>query len=246
MESSDQVMMNANRALQDSRYNRSSIGTQSKSLKRGDFMKKLGRAALVVGGVLVGTAVVGAVLNGISTFFLNKTKDIVPNWLIDSPHSHFCYGYNAPTIPIEVIVRGYICGSMWRAYENGERIFCGNRLPDGLQNNQKLESPIITPTTKALEGHDENISEEEILKQGIVTKADWKLIKSYAFKLFQFGTEYAASKNLILVDTKFEFGRKKNNEIIHFGKEDDLESNKINDIYLDHLGVLWNMLKRDN
>lgn len=156
----------------------------------------------------------GAVLNGISTFFLTQTKNIVPNWLIDSPNSHFCYGYQAPTIPIEVIVRGYISGSMWRAYEAGERIFCGNILPDGLKNNQKLPQPIITPTTKAAAGHDENISEEEILDQKIVSVEDWNVIKEYAIRLFEFGSNYAHTKNLILVDTKFEFGRKLDGKII--------------------------------
>jgi phosphoribosylaminoimidazole-succinocarboxamide synthase len=156
----------------------------------------------------------GAVLNGISTFFLHETKNIVPNWLIDTPNSHVAYGHLAPTIPIEIVVRGYIAGSMWRAYEAGERNFCGVQLPDGLKNNQKLETPIITPTTKAAAGHDENTSEEEILNHEIVTKDEWSLIKKYALDLFDFGTRYAASKNLILVDTKFEFGKKKNGEII--------------------------------
>lgn len=156
----------------------------------------------------------GAVLNGISTFFLNQTKDIVPNWLLDTPHSHIAYGINAPTIPIEVIVRGYISGSMWRAYEAGERFFCGNLLPEGLKNNQKLPNPIITPTTKAAAGHDENTSEKDIIKQGIVSKQDWDLIKKYAFQLFEYGSNYAQTKNLILVDTKFEFGRTKDGKII--------------------------------
>jgi phosphoribosylaminoimidazole-succinocarboxamide synthase len=156
----------------------------------------------------------GAVLNGISTFFLQQTKDIVPNWLMDTPNSHVAFGHLAPTIPIEVIVRGYISGSMWRAYEAGERLFCGNILPDGLKNNQELETPIITPTTKAVAGHDENTSEEEILKDGVVSKADWELIKRYSLDLFNFGSQYASTKNLILVDTKFEFGRKKDGQII--------------------------------
>jgi phosphoribosylaminoimidazole-succinocarboxamide synthase len=133
----------------------------------------------------------GAVLNGISTFFLRETKNIVPNWLIDTPNSHVAYGHLAPTIPIEIVVRGYIAGSMWRAYEAGERNFCGVQLPDGLKNNQKLETPIITPTTKAAAGHDENTSEEEILNHEIVTKDEWSLIKKYALDLFDFGTRYA-------------------------------------------------------
>lgn len=156
----------------------------------------------------------GAVLNQISTFLLNETKHIVPNWLIESPCSHFSIGYNCPSIPIEVIVRGYLAGSMWRAYEKGERIFCGNLLPDGLLKNQKLPIPILTPTTKALEGHDLDTDESEILKSGVVTSPEWNLIKEYAFKIFNFGSEYADSRNLILVDTKFEFGRNSKNEII--------------------------------
>ena len=156
----------------------------------------------------------GAVLNGISTFFLNETKELVPNWLIETPNSHVAFGHLAPTIPIEIVVRGYIAGSMWRAYEAGERSFCGIQLPDGLKNNQKLDAPIITPTTKAAAGHDENTSEEEILNQGIVSRSEWTLIKKYAYDLFDYGSRYAASKNLILVDTKFEFGKRKDGEII--------------------------------
>ena len=156
----------------------------------------------------------GAVLNGISTFFLNETKELVPNWLIETPNSHVAFGHLAPTIPIEIVVRGYIAGSMWRAYEAGERSFCGIQLPDGLKNNQKLDAPIITPTTKATAGHDENTSEEEILNQRIVSRSEWTLIKKYAYDLFDYGSRYAASKNLILVDTKFEFGKRKDGEII--------------------------------
>ena len=156
----------------------------------------------------------GAVLNGISAFFLNETKELVPNWLIETPNSHVAFGHLAPTIPIEIVVRGYIAGSMWRAYETGERSFCGIQLPDGLKNNQKLDAPIITPTTKAAAGHDENTSEEEILNQGIVSRSEWALIKKYAYDLFDYGSRYAASKNLILVDTKFEFGKRKDGEII--------------------------------
>ena len=156
----------------------------------------------------------GAVLNGISAFFLNETKELVPNWLIETPNSHVAFGHLAPTIPIEIVVRGYIAGSMWRAYEAGERNFCGVQLPDGLKNNQKLDAPIITPTTKATAGHDENTSEEEILNQRIVSRSEWTLIKKYAYDLFDYGSRYAASKNLILVDTKFEFGKRKDGEII--------------------------------
>jgi phosphoribosylaminoimidazole-succinocarboxamide synthase len=181
----------------------------------------------------------GAVLNGISTFFLHQTKDIVPNWLIDTPNSHVAFGHLAPTIPIEVIVRGYISGSMWRAYDAGERMFCGNILPDGLKNNQKLESPIITPTTKASAGHDENTSEEEILKDSLVSKADWDLIKKYSLDLFNFGSQYASTKNLILVDTKFEFGRKKDGQIILIDEILTPDSSRyfIADSYLDKFNL---------
>jgi phosphoribosylaminoimidazole-succinocarboxamide synthase len=180
----------------------------------------------------------GAVLNGISTFFLHQTKDIVPNWLIDTPNSHVAFGHLAPTIPIEVIVRGYISGSMWRAYDAGERMFCGNILPDGLKNNQKLESPIITPTTKASAGHDENTS-EEILKDSLVSKADWDLIKKYSLDLFNFGSQYASTKNLILVDTKFEFGRKKDGQIILIDEILTPDSSRyfIADSYLDKFNL---------
>jgi phosphoribosylaminoimidazole-succinocarboxamide synthase len=181
----------------------------------------------------------GAVLNGISTFFLHQTKDIVPNWLIDTPNSHVAFGHLAPTIPIEVIVRGYISGSMWRAYDAGERMFCGNILPDGLKNNQKLESPIITPTTKASAGHDENTSEEEILKDSLASKADWDLIKKYSLDLFNFGSQYASTKNLILVDTKFEFGRKKDGQIILIDEILTPDSSRyfIADSYLDKFNL---------
>lgn len=177
----------------------------------------------------------GAVLNGISTFFLNETKNLVPNWLIDTPNSHVAYGHLAPTIPIEIVVRGYIAGSMWRAYEAGERNFCGIHLPEGLKNNQKLETPIVTPTTKAAAGHDENTSEEEILNLGIVTKEEWNLIAKYAIDLFDYGTKYAASKNLILVDTKFEFGKRKDGEIILIDEILTPDSSRyfISDSYLD-------------
>lgn len=156
----------------------------------------------------------GAVLNKLSTFFLEKTRHLVPNWLFSSPHAHIAIGQNCELIPIEVIIRGYITGSMWRAYENGQTEFCGHNLPEGLKRNQKLEKPIITPTTKAVEGHDEDTSEEAIIQSGIVSQKDWKTIKDHAFKIYEFGTEYAATKDLILVDTKLEFGRNNLGEIL--------------------------------
>lgn len=156
----------------------------------------------------------GAVLNLLSAFFLKQTKTIAPNWLIDVPSPYISVGKACQQIPVEVIVRGYIAGSMWRAYENGVRNFCGNVLPDGLKRNQKLDYPIITPTTKAAEGHDEDTTEAEILKSGILSFDSWETIKKYAFGLYQFGQEYAAKKNLILVDTKFEFGKSEEGEIL--------------------------------
>jgi phosphoribosylaminoimidazole-succinocarboxamide synthase len=156
----------------------------------------------------------GAVLNLLSAFFLKQTKSIAPNWLNDVPNPYLSVGAACQQIPVEVIVRGFIAGSMWRAYENGVRDFCGNILPDGLKRNQKLEFPIITPTTKAAEGHDEDTTEAEIIKNGILTIESWELIKKYAFGLYQFGQEYAAKKNLILVDTKFEFGQTQDGEIL--------------------------------
>ena len=156
----------------------------------------------------------GAVLNKLSTFFLEKSKHLVPNWLEATPHANLAIGQNCELIPIEVIIRGYITGSMWRAYEAGQTEFCGHHLPEGLKRNQKLEHPIITPTTKAVEGHDEDTSEEAILQSGVVSQKDWETIKTYAFKIYEFGTEYAATKDLILVDTKLEFGRNKQGEIM--------------------------------
>jgi phosphoribosylaminoimidazole-succinocarboxamide synthase len=156
----------------------------------------------------------GAVLNLLSAFFLEQTKSIAPNWLNNVPNPYLSVGAACQQIPVEVIVRGFIAGSMWRAYENGVRDFCGNILPDGLKRNQKLEFPIITPTTKAAEGHDEDTTEAEIIKNGILTIESWELIKKYAFGLYQFGQEYAAKKNLILVDTKFEFGQTQDGEIL--------------------------------
>jgi phosphoribosylaminoimidazole-succinocarboxamide synthase len=156
----------------------------------------------------------GAVLNLLSAFFLKQTKSIAPNWLSEVPNPYISVGTSCQQIPVEVIVRGYIAGSMWRAYENGVRDFCGNILPDGLNRNQKLEFPIITPTTKAAEGHDEDTTEAEIIKNQILTQESWDLIKKYAFGLYQFGQEFAKEKNLILVDTKFEFGKTEVGEIL--------------------------------
>ena len=156
----------------------------------------------------------GAVLNEISTFFLNNTKDIAPNWLESSPLPNVSVGKKGNALPIEVIVRGYIAGSMWREYENGVRVFCGVPLPEGLKRNQKLLTPIITPTTKSMEGHDENTTAENIISSGVLSSDEWKKIEAYAYGLFQYGSNYAQTKGLLLVDTKFEFAKDDQNQIM--------------------------------
>lgn len=150
----------------------------------------------------------GQVLNQIASKFLDATADIVPNWKIATPDPMVTAGVRCEGFRVEMIIRGYITGSAWREYQSGSRNICGVELPDGLKENQKFPSPIITPTTKADEGHDENISREEIIEQGIVSKEDYELMEKYTYALFQRGTEMAAEKGLILVDTKYEFGKK--------------------------------------
>ncbi|WP_071145537.1 phosphoribosylaminoimidazolesuccinocarboxamide synthase [Bacteroides ihuae] len=150
----------------------------------------------------------GQVLNQIAAKFLDATADIVPNWKIASPDPMVTVGIKCEGFRVEMIIRGYLTGSAWREYETGCRNLCGVALPDGMKENQKFPTPIITPTTKADEGHDENISKEEILEQGIVSKEDYELMEKYTYALFQRGTEMADEKGLILVDTKYEFGKK--------------------------------------
>lgn len=150
----------------------------------------------------------GQVLNQIAARFLDATADIVPNWKIASPDPMVTVGIKCEGFRVEMIIRGYLTGSAWREYEAGCRNLCGVALPDGMKENQKFPTPIITPTTKADEGHDENISKEEILEQGIVSKEDYELMEKYTYALFQRGTEMADEKGLILVDTKYEFGKK--------------------------------------
>ncbi len=150
----------------------------------------------------------GQVLNQIAAKFLDATADIVPNWKIASPDPMVTVGIRCEGFRVEMIIRGYLTGSAWREYEAGCRNLCGVILPDGMKENQKFPTPIITPTTKADEGHDENISKEEIIEQGIVSKEDYELMEKYTYALFQRGTEMAAEKGLILVDTKYEFGKK--------------------------------------
>lgn len=153
----------------------------------------------------------GQVLNQIAAYFLDATKDIVPNWKVAVPDPTVTVGVKCQPLKIEMIVRGYLAGSAWREYKAGARSICGVTLPEGLRENQKLPSPILTPTTKADEGHDENISREEIISRGIVAEDIYSQVEKYALALFARGSEMAAKRGLILVDTKYEFG-------IHDGK----------------------------
>ena len=153
----------------------------------------------------------GQVLNQIAAYFLDATKDIVPNWKVAVPDPMVTVGVKCQPLKIEMIVRGYLAGSAWREYKAGARSICGVALPEGLRENQKLPSPILTPTTKADEGHDENISREEIISRGIVAEDIYSQVEKYALALFARGSEMAAKRGLILVDTKYEFG-------IHDGK----------------------------
>lgn len=150
----------------------------------------------------------GQVLNQIAADFLDATSDIVPNWKIATPDPNVTVGHFVETFPVEMIVRGYLTGSSWRAYKKGERSISGVPIPEGMKEHQKFEKPILTPTTKAEFGHDENISKEEIIKQGMVSADDYALLEKYSLQLFERGTQMAAEKGLILVDTKYEFGKK--------------------------------------
>lgn len=148
----------------------------------------------------------GEILNRIAARNLDATQDIVPNWKVATPDPMITVGLACEPLKVEVIVRGYITGSAWRAYKAGERNLCGITLPEGLVENQKFDTPILTPTTKADEGHDENISREEIIAKGIVTKEVYEKVEKIALRLFERGSELAAKRGLILVDTKYEFG----------------------------------------
>ena len=150
----------------------------------------------------------GQVLNQIAASFLDQTADLVPNWKLATPDPMVTVGLRAEGFRVEMIIRGYLTGSAWREYKQGRRELCGVKLPDGMRENERFPEPIITPTTKAEEGHDENISAEEIIRQGLVSKEDWETMVKYTRLLFQRGTEIAASKGLILVDTKYEFGKR--------------------------------------
>jgi phosphoribosylaminoimidazole-succinocarboxamide synthase len=148
----------------------------------------------------------GQVLNQIAAMFLKATADIVPNWLLASPHPMVSVGLHCQPYKVEMVVRGYLAGHAAREYKAGKRSLCGVELPEGLKENDKLPEPIITPTTKAAEGHDEDISRAEIIAQGIVSENEYKKLEDYTLKLYARGTEIAATKGLILVDTKYEFG----------------------------------------
>lgn len=148
----------------------------------------------------------GQVLNQTAAYFLKATADIVPNWLLSTPDPNVAIGYRAEPFAVEMVIRGYLAGHAWREYKAGKRLLCGVALPEGLKENDRLPAPIITPSTKAQEGHDLDISREEILAQGIVSEAHYVQLEDYTRKLFQRGTEMAAEKGLILVDTKYEFG----------------------------------------
>lgn len=149
----------------------------------------------------------GQVLNQIAASFLDATADIVPNWKLATPDPMVTVGKKCEGFAVEMIIRGYLTGSAWRAYKEGCREICGVKLPDGMRENERFPEPIITPTTKAAEGHDEDISRKEIIAKGIVSKEDYDQVEKYTRALFARGTEIAASKGLILVDTKYEFGK---------------------------------------
>jgi phosphoribosylaminoimidazole-succinocarboxamide synthase len=150
----------------------------------------------------------GQMLNQIAAKFLDATSDIVPNWKMATPDPMVTVGVRCQSYPVEMIVRGYLCGSAWRAYKSGVREICGVQIPDGMRENQAFPKPIITPTTKAELGlHDEDISKEEILKQGLVSADEYELLEKYTLALFERGSKIAAERGLILVDTKYEFGK---------------------------------------
>lgn len=148
----------------------------------------------------------GQILNQLAAFSFDKVKDIVATHIVDVPHPNITIAKKCTPVPIEVVIRGYLTGHAWRTYKSGLRTLCGVQLPEGMVEHEKFPTPLLTPATKATEGHDEDISEAEILKRGIVDEELWNQIREVAFKLFERGTEVAAKQGLILVDTKYEFG----------------------------------------
>ena len=149
----------------------------------------------------------GQVLNQIASYFLEATADICPNWRLATPDPMVTVGKRCEGFRVEMIIRGYLTGSAWREYQAGCRELCGVKLPEGMKENQRFPEPIITPTTKADAGHDENISREQIIEQGLVSEKDYEVMERYTRKLFERGTQMAAEKGLILVDTQYEFGK---------------------------------------
>lgn len=150
----------------------------------------------------------GQVLNQIAAKFLDATSDIVPNWKIATPDPNVTVGHFCEPFKVEMVIRGYLTGHAWREYKSGKRSLCGVALPEGMKENEKFPEPILTPTTKASEGHDEDISRDEIIRQGLVSREDYEMLEDYTRRVFARGTEIAASMGLILVDTKYEFGKK--------------------------------------
>ena len=148
----------------------------------------------------------GQVLNQIAAQFLNATRDIVPNWMINVPLPNATLGFKCDTYPVEMVVRGNLTGHAWRTYKSGQRTLCGVTMPEGMKENDFFPKPILTPTTKAHEGHDEDISREEIISSGLVSKEEYEQIEKYTLALFERGREMAKDRGLILVDTKYEFG----------------------------------------
>ncbi|MBL0131151.1 MAG: phosphoribosylaminoimidazolesuccinocarboxamide synthase [Chitinophagaceae bacterium] len=149
----------------------------------------------------------GQVLNQIAAFMLEKTKDICPNWLLDVPAPHVSIGLKCEPFKIEMVVRGNLTGHAWRTYSSGKEELCGVKMPAGMKENDYFPTPVITPSTKASEGHDEDISKEEIIARGLAKAAEWDILEAYALKLFEKGNKIAAKRGLILVDTKYEFGK---------------------------------------
>lgn len=150
----------------------------------------------------------GQVLNQIAAKFLEATQDIIPNWVISVPDPNATIGYKCEPFKVEMVIRGYLAGHLWRTYREGKRTICGVTVPDGLKENDKLPQPIITPTTKADVGHDEDISQTDLIAKGIVSEEDYEQLEKYAHALYQRGTEMARERGLILVDTKYEFGKR--------------------------------------
>lgn len=155
----------------------------------------------------------GQVLNQVAIHFLEATRDICPNWLVHAPDPNVAVGHACEPYKVEMVIRGYLVGHAWREYRAGKRTLCGVAMPEGMVENQAFPHPIITPATKAEQGHDEDISREDIIAQGIVSEEDYIQLEQYTRALFQRGTEMAAAQGLILVDTKYEFGKKRRSNL---------------------------------